>query len=133
MSAETNQQAELSTYKREEIGRENTSKQELSRNYSSLGTITCPDDELPGSTAPILLHQTSRYPAQRGVVWGRLVPPPLWTLGLIPEALPWWCWWWWWWWWRNGDAQPLLYDLVYSVPVVLIVRRTHAGWSFLLR
>ena len=39
--------------------------------------------ELPGSTGPILLHQTSRYPAQRGVVWGRLVSPPLWTLGLI--------------------------------------------------
>ena len=91
--------------------------------------------ELPGSTAPILLHQTSRYPAQRGVVWGRLVPPPLWTLGLIPEAPPWWWWWWWrwwwwwwwrwwwWWWWGKGDAQPLLHDLVYSVPVVLMVPR----------
>ena len=45
MSAETNQQAELSTYRREEIGSENTSKQqELSQNYSSLGSITGPDD-----------------------------------------------------------------------------------------
>ena len=33
----------------------------------------------------------------------------------------------------NGDAQPFLHILVYSIPVVLIVLNAHAGWSFLLR